>query len=132
MKGDQSCAFYAQICHDIAAEYKTLCKRWLMAVYSVTEWEPVDVFDMNRFRAINGLVLEKREEDGWRFRRCGTFKISADAGSDNQTTFWKGALRWDVDGVKEKCDCVIFPALQESKLKYVTCLRVSQYFISIV
>jgi hypothetical protein len=129
VSGNEPSAFYLQAHHDIAAEYKTRRERWLMPVYSVTEREPVDVFDMNRVRTVNGLILERREEDGGKFRRCGTFKVKP----ENQKLFWRGCFKYEGDGLKrEKCDGVVFPDVEGSELKYVLGHGVPQYLISIV
>jgi len=145
IKGDEDSTFYINIFYDIASEYKRQQKRWLMPVNSNTEVAPVAPFYAIHCRCINGLVLERREEDGGKFRRCGTFKISAEDNSTSQIKFWEGALRWDTEGVKkENCDGVLFPTFQEvdiveevfrlrgSKLKYVARNKVPQYFISIM
>jgi hypothetical protein len=145
IKGDEDSTFYINISYDIASEFRSQQKRWLMPVYSNTEGSPAAPFEIIHCRCINGLVLERREEDGGKFRRCGTFKISADDSSTSQMKFWAGALKGDIEGTKKgNCDGVLFPTVQEvdiveevfclrgSKLKYLARNNVLQYFISIM
>lgn len=138
---------YIRMNHDVRAEFKTRRQRWLMPVYEISEWEPVDIFDMTEYRAIHGLVLDKVEDENnkkaearnWqelKFRRCGTFKTTKGClvnYGQSRFRLLKGALRFDVEGVPvELCDQVLAPSRTANDYEYTISNQVRQYLISIV
>jgi hypothetical protein len=110
IRGNQEASFEVQLHYDVMMEHRTKEERWLMPVYGVTEFEPVDIFDMNKHRSVNGIVLEMNGKVRGSFRRCGIFKISSASGFHDQWAFWKGCQRFDVEDVKiARFDGVLIP-----------------------
>ncbi|KAK0666983.1 heterokaryon incompatibility protein-domain-containing protein, partial [Cercophora samala] len=143
-KGDEASSFHLWFEHDFRSEAFKREKRWLLPVYSVTEWQGVDVFDMKRYRSLNGLVLERNGGPGTTFRRCGTFKLKAELNENGPWRFWNSALRFDaVEGVEPVvCDDVVVPIIsaeqpgdgasdEERSIKYGRRDGVEQYVVTI-
>ncbi|KAK3987711.1 heterokaryon incompatibility protein-domain-containing protein [Cladorrhinum sp. PSN332] len=112
-RGDETNSFNLWFEYDVRAEALAEEQRWLLPVYSVTEWKAVDVFDMKRYRALHGLLLERVGNEGAVFRRCGTFTLKASLNEDAPWRLWNSALRFDaLEGIEpEICDDVVVPVL---------------------
>ncbi|KAK4176765.1 hypothetical protein QBC36DRAFT_300856 [Triangularia setosa] len=112
-KGDEANSFYLWLEHDIRSEAFTREPRWLLPVYSVTEWQGVDVFDMRRYRSLSGLVLEHIGGLGVAFRRCGTFRLNAKLNEDGPWGVRNSALQFDaLEGVEpEVCSDAVVPII---------------------
>lgn len=144
-KGDEANSFNLKLDYDLRAEALSRDPRWLLPVYSVTEWHGVDVFSMQRYRSMNGLLLERVDAEGAVFRRCGTFKLQGKLNENGPWRFWNSALRFDaLEGVEpEICDDVLVPLIstvqpaedssdEQRSIRYERRDGAKQYVVSIV
>ncbi|KAK4183263.1 heterokaryon incompatibility protein-domain-containing protein [Podospora australis] len=140
-KGDEENSFGVRLEHDVRADALTRNTRWLLPVYSVTEWSALDVFSQTQYRSLNGLVVERVGSEGSTFKRCGTFKLRSELNWKGPERFWSNAMKFDaVEGIEpEICDNVGFPVLfeptseEESRgFKYEHRDGVKQYVVSII
>ncbi|KAK3369693.1 heterokaryon incompatibility protein-domain-containing protein [Lasiosphaeria ovina] len=136
IRGNKDASFQVELRYDVVAEHRTKEQRWLLPVYAVTEWEAVDIFDMDMYRSVNGLVLKMDGGESGQFKRCGTFKIGSAQGFEDQWAFWKGCQRFDVKGgVKmAKFDKVFVPdkEAKTGRIFFQEKNRRRQYTVSVV
>jgi len=86
IQGDEDSAFYIRFHYDVVSDFRTARKRWLVPVYSTTDWYSTG-FSAEQIREVKGLVLEQCGEGEARFRRLGVFEIDEEVGDEKR--FWE-------------------------------------------
>jgi hypothetical protein len=92
IQGDENSSFHLKLRYDVVSDFRTARKRWLVPIYTVTEWRSPMLFTADPIRTVNGLVLEQCREGEARFRRLGVFTIEE---KEDKERFWKDCLEFE-------------------------------------
>ncbi|KAH8807418.1 heterokaryon incompatibility protein-domain-containing protein [Xylogone sp. PMI_703] len=91
VQGSEEYACHLKFHYDIASDFRTARKRWLVPVLESTDWTTPAAFTAVPKRAIKGLVLEQCVEKTPRFRRLGTFTVD----ESDAKCFWQVCVGFD-------------------------------------
>ncbi|CAH0024514.1 unnamed protein product [Clonostachys rhizophaga] len=88
----QEDSFKARLSFDSWKDFRKRRSLYLLPSHEVTSYEPQDIWEKSKYRMIQGLVLERLEEEGNRFIRIGMFRLD----DFERQRFWRAAIETDV------------------------------------